>query len=307
MSSHVYLLRHKSKSRFKIGKANDIIARARQIGLESIDFQRSVGLSVPTENEARYLERVLHLSFREARLDAQEVIMGGDSTNGASEWFEMSSWARVLQFLQDNHDLHPHELVTGDLLAILLHKIMQPTDSAVARAQRKLQVETQRRQREETRLAARKQQLEELEQSLRLIQPKLIQHLERHQREGNIVGIGYGFSECLVLSKSELPPNTDMLWGLDHSDTHYTFKGGSGSLIGGCMQCRNAGSTVCIVSLPLLTLDEESPFFEIDQVIHRVFAEQFEWLRQLPKVADDHMANFMTKMREGLHQAFGNN
>ncbi|MGR1218781.1 hypothetical protein ACUYGA_18085 [Metapseudomonas otitidis] len=178
---------------------------------------------------------------------------------------------------------------------------MQPTDSAIARAQRKLELETQRRKREEAYLAARKQQLAELEQSLQIFQPKLIQNLERHQREGNIVGIARGPSEYLILAKEEPLPNKDMLWGLDIRDTQYSFKNGGGSLIGGCMQYRHSGLTICAVSLPQLTLDEESPFFEIDQVIHRVFAEQFTWLRQLPKLADDYMVNFMAIIGRRIH------
>jgi hypothetical protein len=41
MSSFVYLLQHESEPRFKIGKANDIAARVRQLGHTSFNFKTS--------------------------------------------------------------------------------------------------------------------------------------------------------------------------------------------------------------------------------------------------------------------------
>lgn len=50
--SHVYILQDLKHPRFKIGKANDILARARSFRWESVNFQLSFGLRLGSETDA---------------------------------------------------------------------------------------------------------------------------------------------------------------------------------------------------------------------------------------------------------------
>lgn len=102
MAFHVYLLRHAQHPRFKIGKANDILSRARSFDWSSIDFDGSLGLSMASEAAAYSLERILHRTFHYARFPIDVVVSSGDRTDGASEWFDISCMPRLLRYLADN-------------------------------------------------------------------------------------------------------------------------------------------------------------------------------------------------------------
>lgn len=56
MACHVYILRDLKHPRFKIDKANNILARARSFRWVSIDFQQSLGLRLASEVDAYILE-----------------------------------------------------------------------------------------------------------------------------------------------------------------------------------------------------------------------------------------------------------
>ena len=85
MASHVYLLTHVSHARFKVGKANDILLRARSFGWEEIDFEKSLGLELSTEQAAHDLERQLLGAFAASRIPSEEVRKQGGRTDGATE------------------------------------------------------------------------------------------------------------------------------------------------------------------------------------------------------------------------------
>jgi hypothetical protein len=100
MTSHIYVLAHKDQPRFKIGKANDILNRARTLGLSDIDFARSFGLRVASEREAHRIERTLHRVFDRWRLPTQP-----GSRGGATEWFADTCRERLEAFIESNQDL----------------------------------------------------------------------------------------------------------------------------------------------------------------------------------------------------------
>lgn len=122
MRSHVYLLQHSSQPRFKIGKADDILSRARSFKWESIDFAKSRALAVSSNSDAFALERLLHLAFKSFRIDSEIVTSSGGVVDGASEWFRSECWPRLLRYLEENSDLHQHETVTGEELSELFHQ-----------------------------------------------------------------------------------------------------------------------------------------------------------------------------------------
>ncbi|AZE10480.1 hypothetical protein C4K10_2200 [Pseudomonas chlororaphis subsp. aureofaciens] len=287
MTSHVYILRHAQHPRFKIGKANDIIGRARNFRLEAIDFSNSFGLSVASEIDAYALERILQRIFRHARLDADQVIASGDGRDGASEWFDISCWSRLMRYLEDNRDLHPHEIVSGESLALLVNKLLQSTETVLARAQLKKEKEVRRIERQETQLLFRREQMVELEQNLRLIRLKLVEELERNRRERNVVGICHGrYGPFLVLANAKPLPAKEVLWRLELQDTQYRYHYGGGSLITGYKQLTRLEGTICVVSLPRLEPQEDSPFCT-DRLIYHIFQDELAWighLRSIPEV-----------------------
>ncbi|MEA1030621.1 GIY-YIG nuclease family protein [Pseudomonas sp. N-137] len=287
MTSHVYILRHVQHPRFKIGKANNIIDRARNFRLEAIDFSNSLGLSVASEMDAYALEKILQRIFRHASVDVGQVIASGGSRDGASEWFDVSCWSRLMRYLEDNRDLHPHEIVSGKSLALLVNKLLQPTEAALARAQLKKAKEARRIERQEALLAFRREQMVALEQSLRLVRAKLVEELEHHRRERNVVGVCHGrYGPFLVLANAKSLPTKEVLWRLELQDTQYKYHYGGGSLITGYKQLARSEGTICIVSMPRLELQEDSPF-STDRVIYHVFQDELTWiwnLREIPEV-----------------------
>lgn len=102
---NVYILRDLKHFRFKIGKANKILARVRSFRWESIDFHQSFGLRLVSETNAFTLEKILHRTFLLASVHPLEVVASGGSADGASEWFSTSCLPRLLQYLKDNQDL----------------------------------------------------------------------------------------------------------------------------------------------------------------------------------------------------------
>lgn len=112
MSAYVYLLAHLSAPRFKIGKAVDVAARVRQLGVNRFDYSQSRALRVAEDADAVNLERLLHRAFAKSRLAAADVVgFPGESTCGDSEWFSADCKSRLDQFLETNQDLLGFELV----------------------------------------------------------------------------------------------------------------------------------------------------------------------------------------------------
>lgn len=286
MKSHVYILRDVEHPRFKIGKANDILARARSFRLETIDFLKSLGLAVASEADAYVLERVLQRVFRHASIDVEQVIASGGGADGASEWFDISCWSRLIRYLEENRDLHPHETITGESLAVLVKSLSQSRDNAAARTLLKKEKEAHRIERQEAQRAFRHAQTIELEQKLCLIKPKLIEEIEHHRKERNVVGVCRGrYGSWLVLANAEAPPAGEMLWRLEISETHFKYRYGAGSIISCCKQSILPEGTICAVSVPWLDF-QEGGSSEIGRTIHRIFLSEISWLRQLREIPE---------------------
>lgn len=305
--SHVYILRHIQQPRFKIGKANDIISRARNFRWDTIDFSNSFGISVPSEMDAYTLEKILHRTFRHARVSADEVIAGGGNADGASEWFAISCWPRLLRYLEDNHDLHPHEIIDGESLGLVVKKLTQPSEAALAREQWKSEKEARRVERQEAHLALHRAQMAELGQSLRLIRPKLVEELEHHRQERNVVGICHGrFGSHLVLACASPSPTKEMLWRLPFQDTQYSTRYGGGSVIDGYKQITHSKGRICAVSIPRLKHDKDSTY-EPDNIIHQVFKDELTWLGQLQEIPETWLEAIFpigfTKLRGEMEEA----
>lgn len=290
MASHVYILRDLEHPRFKIGKANNILARARCFRWQSIDFQQSLGLRIASESDAFTLEKILHRTFRFASVDPLEVIATGGSADGASEWFSTSCWPRLLQYLKENHDLHPHETVSGGELAALLEKQLEPSQAVIAREQLNKEKEARRIQRELAHIAYRRTQLERLRASLSEVQQKIAQELERQKKNGNIVGVcDTDMGSYLVLADTVPLPSGALLWGVKPLSTHYEYPGGGGSIMSGYSQMTCSEGTISKVGLPRAYLYSDS-LSETDKVIHEVLHKEFGWLKQLQSIPEAWMS-----------------
>ena len=290
MTSHVYILRDLEHPRFKIGKANNILARARCFRWQSIDFQQSLGLRIASESDAFTLEKILHRTFRFASVDPLEVVATGGSADGASEWFSTSCWPRLLQYLKENHDLHPHETVSGGELAVLLEKQLEPSQAVIARDQLNKEKEARRIQRELVHIAYRRTQLESLRASLIVVQPKIAQELEHQKQNGNIVGVcDTDTGSYLVLADTVPLPSGALLWGVKPLSTHYEYPGGGGSIMSGYSQMTCPEGTISKVGLPRAYLYSDS-LSETDKIIHEVLHEEFGWLKQLQSIPEEWMS-----------------
>lgn len=290
LTSHVYILRHLKHPRFKIGKANKILARARSFRWESIDFHQSLGLRLVSETDAYTLEKILHRTFRLANVDPLEVVASGGTADGASEWFSSSCLPRLLQYLKDNQDLHPHVMVSGGELAALLEKQLRPSQADVAREQLKKEKEARRIEREAELITFRHTQLEGLRASLKVIHPKISQELERQKQNGNIVGIcDTSMGSYLVLADTVPLPSGTLLWGLKPLSTHYDYPRGGGSIMSSFSQMTWPKGTIFKVELPRAHLRDDS-VSETDEIIYEVFREEFEWFNQLQRIPEEWMS-----------------
>lgn len=291
MSSHVYLLRDKNHARFKIGKANNILSRARNFSWDCIDFSASVGLKVTTEAEAYALENILHRTFRHARLQVGDIIATGGSADGGTEWFDVSCWARLLQYLVDNQDLHNHEYVNGELLASEIVKIRQSSEGGLLRAAFKADQERLRDERMNERRKLHAEQLDLLRVCISNMWPKLRAELDYQRREKQIYGVTRGSSLILVSDRSL--ERGEFLWRMDHLETHYRYAHGAGAVISSLRQMTRSLGTLCCISLPQLDLPDADSLSPAQRIIHEVLGEMLSWLRSLPIVDDDWLNFFM--------------
>lgn len=287
MVSHVYILRDLKHPRFKIGKANNILARARSFRWESIDFQQSVGLRLASEADAYILEKILHRTFRLAGVEPLEVIASGGTADGASEWFSTTCWPRLLRYLEDNQDLHPHEAVSGGELTALLKKQLEPSQAVIARQHLKKEKDTRRIEREMKLVEHRRTKRESLRASLNTILPTITDELDRLKQNGNIAGVcDTSLGSYLVIADRVAVPSGALLWSLKPLSTHYDFPGGAGSILSSLSQVTCLGGTVSKVELPNSYVRCAS-FSDKDEIIGEVFRETFEWLRQLQRIPEE--------------------
>jgi hypothetical protein len=94
MTSYVYFFQHRTLPLVKIGKANNWMVRASQVGgTELIDIERSFIKHIDTESHAYDVERMLHKIFYSFRVDDPTGLSGG------TEWFEDSIIPRAREIL----------------------------------------------------------------------------------------------------------------------------------------------------------------------------------------------------------------
>lgn len=122
--SYVYILKHSSDDRFKIGKAVDIPTRVSQLGHSQFDISSSQALRLSSENDANNVERLLHRAFAKWRIDPAVLILEeGGRRDGDTEWFDSSCYERLNSFLADNHDLLQYSLISSNELETILAEV----------------------------------------------------------------------------------------------------------------------------------------------------------------------------------------
>ena len=250
MKSHVYLLRHRNGLRFKIGKANNIIRRARSFGLQDIDWDSSIGLEVPNEHEAFRLERILLRTFERCRLSAQEIVDDNGALDGATEWMDAGSFARVDLFLRQGDDLFPHARITG---ARLREEVVALTAPAIEMMAKREQRKAEAKARSETIAARRRAENAAtdaaLAASLSSAKGVLWQELLRHFDAGTIVGMaseGHGWN--LILIGQGLGQD-GRVWQPCLLETQFSWPRGGGSLVTSLSEYGSSDARVCSVRL----------------------------------------------------------
>jgi hypothetical protein len=114
MAAYVYILVHKDKPRFKIGKALDIAARVAQLTYDELDFTRSRALEVQDEAAAFNLERALHRCFDKWRMSAEDIVsQEGERFAGYTEWFRTECFDRLMSFVDQNAELFDYKLLSS--------------------------------------------------------------------------------------------------------------------------------------------------------------------------------------------------
>jgi hypothetical protein len=125
-ASFVYILPHIKGDRFKIGKARDVLVRARAFGVADINFARSWALALKTDAEACSLERTLHRTFQRWRLPADRVLELGGSAVGSTEWYSIECEERIRTYLEQNQDLFNFTFATISALPAAQTMVLSP-------------------------------------------------------------------------------------------------------------------------------------------------------------------------------------
>jgi hypothetical protein len=119
MAAYVYILVHKDKPRFKIGKAVDIAARVAQLTYDELDFTKSLALEVADEAAAFNLERALHRCFDKWRLSADDMVeLEGERFTGYTEWFRAECFDKLMAFVDQNTELFDYSLLNSAQLQL---------------------------------------------------------------------------------------------------------------------------------------------------------------------------------------------
>jgi len=125
LKSHVYVLLHRDGSHLKVGKADDVIARAGIIGSRIFDLRQSFALEFPSGGQAGRAERALHKLFHQWRRDPHELD-GSVPADGRTEWFRADCFERVLSFARQNIDILGCRIVDGvELQAALASAVVE--------------------------------------------------------------------------------------------------------------------------------------------------------------------------------------
>lgn len=279
MKSHVYLLVHRNGRRFKIGKANDIIQRARRFGLNDIEWTSSVGLEVQSAKGAALLERILLRTFDEWRLSAEEVADDAGVLDGATEWMRSDCRWRVDLFLAHIEDIFPYVRITGETLNAQIKELTAPVLEIIARrAQIKTEKNERRKVREIRQKAADHASRTELEAALLCAKGALWQELERHIDAGTIVGMaaeGHGWTLLLMDRAAD-----ERIWQLSLQETQFSWPNGAGGLVSSISEYRSGEIRVSAVHLATSFYDG----WPIPDVTTHTLADVTEFLRSLSLV-----------------------
>lgn len=89
VTSFVYLLPHKNESRFKIGKANDVLSRA-AVFSDPLDLEKARMLHFPSEADACNAERMLH------RMASRFHVKDLPETCGYTEWYDTACFEALI-------------------------------------------------------------------------------------------------------------------------------------------------------------------------------------------------------------------
>ncbi|MGE8612915.1 MAG: hypothetical protein ACN6PF_11470 [Achromobacter veterisilvae] len=276
MKSHVYLLAHRNGRRFKIGKANDIIQRARRFGLDDIEWTSSAGLEVQSAKVAALLERILLRTFDEWRLSAEEVAADAGVLDGATEWMRSDCRWRVDLFLAHIEDIFPYVRITGETLNTQVKELTAPIFEIIARrAQNKAEKNERREAREIRQQAADHASRTEFEAALLCAKGALWQELERHIDTGTIVGMaaeGHGWTLLLMDQAVD-----ERIWQLSLQETQFSWPNGWGGLVSSISEYRSGEIRVCAVRFGTSFYDG----WPIPDVTSHTLADVTEFLRSL--------------------------
>lgn len=121
MTAFVYFLPHATQPRFKIGKAVDLTARLRQLGMKFFDLAHCTAVRLTSEKDAENLERLLHRAFAQWRLAPAEVAAEeGGRTDGYTEWFQKTCFDRLGKLLEHTADLFTFTPIPAEEFSALI-------------------------------------------------------------------------------------------------------------------------------------------------------------------------------------------
>lgn len=296
MKSHVYLLPHRNGKRFKVGKANDIIQRARSFNLRDIDWTNSIGLEVQSVNAAVRLERILLRVFADWLLTPAEVLDDDGVLDGATEWMQIDCLPRMDDFLQHVKDLHPHARIHVDVLYRQVTELSARTLQAIAERERG---KTEKAQRKEA--WAMLQHAKEIASNA-ILKTALLQAKERLWREleyqinaGTIVGMaseGHGWNLILLGQ-----PLDDRIWRMGLQDTQFSWPRCSGGLVTSISEYECEDACVCVVGLDSCFYDS----WPRRDVAASALADITEFLRSLLPVD---LGRFKAKFEAGIWENY---
>lgn len=275
MASHVYILAHATRPRFKVGKANDILSRSKSFGWDDIDFTRSFGLELVSEDAAMNLERVLLRTFAAWRLPSDEVRSEGGSADGSSEWLRDACRQRLERFLDEAKDLFPHLQRHGHELAEELRRRLAPSQSEIERARRREEKQATAAAKQAVREASARFAADDLERALNEVAPKLMAELTRQVERGSVVGICEDDS-CLDIVMVGTGKLEDEIWRLGPCESRYEWVNGAGSLVHGTAGIEVQNAQVVRATLGLGT--------RRTGLRERIFRPHIELLHSLPRI-----------------------
>jgi len=276
MPSHVYLLAHATHARFKVGKANDILSRARCFGWDEIDFQTSLGLELISEEKARDLERILHGAFGASRVPADEVRAQGGRTDGSTEWLRSECRPRLERLLDELQDLFPHKRCLGHDLAQELRRRQEPAVSADERTRRRQEKLDKAAAKLEERLERARLSDLDRERAMGTLTGPLMEELLRQKATGQLIGVCPDDHDCrVVLLRHGEHPKGD-IWGLGLRESSYRWISGSASMVTSSAWMTLESAQLEVVSLSLGR--SSSP------LKRRLFAEHLRLLHAAPRI-----------------------